>query len=250
MKKFELIIFDCDGVLVDSERITNQVFVSMLRDLGLNVTLEDMFEQFVGHSMAQCLEKIAQMLGQAVPPDFVASYRSRTKAALEAELLPIPGIQSALMRVQLPYCVASNGEHEKMRSTLGVTGLLEKFEAKLFSATDVAKPKPAPDVFLYAARHFAVAPENCLVIEDTPTGVCAGRAAGMTVFGYAALTPAHRLIAAGAHEIFTDMTSLPDLIARYQRSFSQRASRSSATAARAAAGYKSDEIVFGRPDNP
>ena len=213
MNKFDLIIFDCDGVLVDSERITNQVFAEMLNELGLPVTLEDMFEQFVGNSMPQCLQKITAMLGKEPPADFVNAYRARTKAALESTLLPIPGIEDALNLLKLPYCVASSGDHEKMRTTLGITGLWPRFEGKIFSVTEVGNPKPAPDVFLYAASRFGISPEKCAVIEDTPTGVSAGVAAGMTVFGYAALTPAHRLQSAGAHHIFTHMSELPRLLA-------------------------------------
>lgn len=212
MPQHKLIIFDCDGVLVDSERITNEVFVEMLNELGLPLTLEDMFEQFVGHSMSQCLEKISGMLGKPPPPEFLPSFRARTTAALESQLMPIPGIEAALDEIALPYCVASSGDHAKMRTTLGITGLLPRFAGTLFSVTEVAHPKPAPDVFLYAAQQCGATPIDCVVIEDTPTGVKAGVAAGMTVFGYAALTPAHRLVAAGAHYVFNDMALLPRLL--------------------------------------
>lgn len=212
MSRYKLIIFDCDGVLVDSERITNQVFVEMLNELGLPLTLDDMFEQFVGHSMSQCLDKISSLLGKAPPEEFVPTYRIRTKAALETKLLPIPGIEDALDKITLPSCVASSGDHEKMRVTLGITGLWPRFEGRIFSATDVPNPKPAPDIFLYAARQCGASPAECLVIEDTPTGVTAAIAAGMTVLGYSALTPAHRLLAAGAHHVFDSMADLPGLI--------------------------------------
>jgi HAD superfamily hydrolase (TIGR01509 family) len=212
MPKFKLVIFDCDGVLVDSERITNTVFAQMLNELGLPVTLDDMFEHFVGHSMAQCMDKITKMLGNVPPEDFSANYRRRTRLALESQLVAIPGIETALARITLPYCVASSGDHEKMRMTLGITGLLPHFEGKLFSVTEVEKPKPAPDVFLHAAARHGIAPADCVVVEDTPTGITAAVAAGMTVCGYAALTPEHRLRAAGAHAIFNDMAQLPALI--------------------------------------
>jgi HAD superfamily hydrolase (TIGR01509 family) len=212
MAKFELVIFDCDGVLVDSERITNQVFAQMLNELGLPVTLDDMFERFVGHSMPYCLEMIAELLGHAPPDGFVDNYRTRTRSALHSDLKAIPGIAEALDGIALPYCVASSGDHDKMRTTLGITGLLPRFEGKLFSVTEVARGKPAPDVFLYAASKFGVAPSACVVIEDTPTGVAAGVAAGMTVYGYAALMPAKRLQDAAAHLIFDNMANLPGLI--------------------------------------
>ncbi|MGY0559106.1 HAD family hydrolase [Lysobacter sp. A421] len=212
MSHYKLIIFDCDGVLVDSERITNQVFVDMLNELGLPLTLEDMFEQFVGHSMNQCLDKITSMLGKPPSADFLPAYRARTKNALESGLLPVPGIEDALDKLALPTCVASSGDHEKMRTTLGITGLWRRFEGRIFSVTEVANPKPAPDIFLHAANELNVSPANCVVVEDTPTGVAAAVAAGMTVLGYCGLTPAHRLQAAGAHHVFDSMDALPSLV--------------------------------------
>jgi HAD superfamily hydrolase (TIGR01509 family) len=211
LKGIDLVIFDCDGVLVDSELITNRVFARMINELGLPVTLDDMFEQFVGRSMTYCCDTIAKMLNRPVPERFIEEYHIRTTAALQAELQPVPGIEGVLDELAargIPYCVASSGSHEKMRTTLGITGLLSRFEKKLYSVTEVANGKPAPDVFLYAARECAARPSSCYVVEDTPTGVTAGVAAGMTVFGYCALTPAHRLIEAGAHYTFDAMSKL------------------------------------------
>jgi HAD superfamily hydrolase (TIGR01509 family) len=210
--KFGLVIFDCDGVLVDSELITNRVFARMLNELGLAVTLDDMFERFVGRSMPQCLELIAKLLGHPVPEPFVAEYQTRSAAALRAELKAVPDIEHVLAAIRVPYCVASSGTHEKMQTTLGITGLLPQFRGKMYSVTEVAQSKPFPDVFLHAARQQGVAPADCAVIEDTPTGVRAGVAAGMTVFGYCALTPKRRLIEAGAHHTFERMRDLPGLI--------------------------------------
>jgi HAD superfamily hydrolase (TIGR01509 family) len=212
MSDYKLVIFDCDGVLVDSERITNQVFVEMLNELGLPLTLDDMFEQFVGHSMGQCLDKITNLLGRRPPDDFLPTYRARTRVALESNLVAVPGMEDALDSITLPHCVASSGDHEKMRSTLGITGLWSRFEGKIFSVTEVKNPKPAPDVFLYAASQCGVSPADCVVVEDTPTGVAAAVAAGMTALGYSALTPAHRLLAAGAHRVFDRMSDLPGLL--------------------------------------
>ena len=213
MAPFDLIIFDCDGVLVDSELISNRILAGMLCDLGLNVTLQDMFERFVGHSMAHCLALIREGLGGEVPAGFEADYHARTDLAL-AELQSVPGVVEALERLALPCCVASNGEPDKIRRSLGRTGLLERFEGRLFSAAAVARGKPAPDLFLHAAATMGAAPERCVVVEDTSVGVTAGKAAGMTVFGYAGRTPAARLHAAGANVVFSDMTELPGLIAR------------------------------------
>jgi HAD superfamily hydrolase (TIGR01509 family) len=212
MNQFELIIFDCDGVLVDSERITNAVFAAMLGELGLIFTLEEMFDLFVGNSMAQCLEIIKGMLGKPAPETFVTEYRSRITVALEAELQPIEGIKDVLDRLNLPCCVASNGNHEKMRTSLSATNLLPYFEGKLFSVADVARGKPHPDIFLYAAEIMGVKPKHCLVIEDTPIGVTGGVAAGMTVFGYAKLMKPERLKQAGAAIAFNEMKLLPNLI--------------------------------------
>jgi HAD superfamily hydrolase (TIGR01509 family) len=219
-KRFDLVIFDCDGVLVDSELITNRVFAGMLSELGIQVSIEDMFERFVGRSMPQCLEIITGLLGRPVPDGFVEEYRAKSAAALRAELKTVPDIEMVLATVGLPFCVASSGTHEKMHTTLGITGLLPQFRGRMYSVTEVARSKPHPDVFLYAARQQGVAPAACAVIEDTPTGVRAGVAAGMTVFGYCALTPKAKLIEAGAHHTFERMRDLPQLIAGTARAAS------------------------------
>jgi HAD superfamily hydrolase (TIGR01509 family) len=212
MRRFGLVIFDCDGVLVDSEVITSRVFAAMLNELGIPATVDEVFDKFVGRSMTYCLEVIAQMLGRKVPADFAQQYHARTALALKTNLKMVPGIESALDEIRLPYCVASNGSHEKMQTTLGLTGLLPRFQGKLFSVADVARGKPFPDVFLYAAAQSGVAPSECAVVEDTPTGVTAGIAAGMTVYGYCAHTPIHRLIEAGAQYTFDRMSDLPGLL--------------------------------------
>jgi HAD superfamily hydrolase (TIGR01509 family) len=209
---FDLVIFDCDGVLVDSELITSRVFADMLRELGLVVTLEEMFERFVGHSTAHCLSIVRGLLGRDAPPGFLEAYHARTSRALGEELQPVAGIHDVLGALTIPFCVASNGEHPKMRSTLALTDLLARFEGRLYSATDVARGKPAPDLFLFAAAAMGAAPERCAVVEDTPVGVMAGVAAGMTVFGYARHMPTRRLREAGAAVVFTDMAELPALL--------------------------------------
>lgn len=212
MSTFELIIFDCDGVLVDSERITNTVLCDMLNELGLSVSLQDMFELFVGQSTAQDMALITQLLGHSPPDDFEEKFRQRSEAALRAGVKPVAGVAGLLDALRAPVCVASSGEHEKIRLTLGRTGLLDRFEGRIFSVMDVAKAKPDPDVFLLAARTLGVEPSACAVIEDSPTGVCAGTAAGMRVFGFCADTPQHKLRASGAHDVFSDMRQLPGLL--------------------------------------
>ena len=208
-------IFDCDGVLVDSEMITNRVFARMLAELGITMTLDDLFERFVGRSMTHCRTLIAELLQRPVPDAFMADFRARTAAALRAELEAVAGIEGvldALTAAGVPFCVASSGSHEKMRLTLGITGLLPRFEGRMFSVTEVPHTKPAPDVFLFAARRCGADPAACCVVEDTPTGVEAGVAAGMRVYGYSGLTPASRLTHAGAHVVFDEMKRLPALL--------------------------------------
>jgi HAD superfamily hydrolase (TIGR01509 family) len=210
-----LVIFDCDGVLVDSEIITNQVYVKMLNELGVPVTLDDMFEQFVGRPMSYCWELVEKMLGRPLPPRLVEEYRLRTTAALEAELKTVRGIEKTLDALDargVPFCVASSGTHEKMQTTLGLTGLLPRFAGRIYSVTEVARAKPAPDVYLYAAAKNGIDPAACCVVEDSPTGVTAGVAAGMTVYGYCGLTPRERLADAGAQFTFDEMERLPDLL--------------------------------------
>lgn len=209
-----LVIFDCDGVLVDSELISNRVFCAMLNELGLAVTLDDMFAHFVGSSMPQCLERIAQMLGHPPPDDFGDLVHRRIEAALADAVEPVSGIGEVLDGLRLPFCVASSGSHRKIRVTLGRTGLLDRFEGRIFSAEDVRHSKPAPDLFLHAASALGHAPADCIVVEDTPTGVRAGVAAGMRVLGFSAHTPAERLFGAGAHVVFKAMDELPALIER------------------------------------
>jgi HAD superfamily hydrolase (TIGR01509 family) len=208
----DLVIFDCDGVLVDSERITNRVFAAMLNEIGLGVTLEDMFDRFVGRSMDQCLEIISGLLGRDVPAGFVAEYRARSSAALLAEVKPVAGIAALLDALPLPFCVASNGTLEKMQTTLGITGLWPRFVGRVFSIDDVERGKPFPDLYLLAASRHGTPPARCAVIEDTPTGVTAGVAAGMSVYGYCALTPRTRLMEAGAMYTFERMQDLLGLL--------------------------------------
>jgi HAD superfamily hydrolase (TIGR01509 family) len=211
----ELVIFDCDGVLVDSEPITNAVFAEMLGELGLVMSLDDMYAHFKGHSMAQGIAIMERLLGAPAPADFVDAYRARSRAALAREVRPVRGIERALAGLDALgtlTCVASSGEHEKMQITLGKTGLLPRFEGRLFSVTEVARGKPHPDIFLHAAQCMGIAPSTTVVVEDSPVGVRAGAAAGMVVLGYADLTNPAELSAAGAACTFTDMHALPELV--------------------------------------
>ena len=215
---FELVIFDCDGVLVDSERVANEVFANVLEEVcGLEFTLEDMFDTFVGHSRLQCLEKIEALLGEPPPDELDRRYQQDINLALAQSVEAIRGIDSVLEQLDLPSCVASSGSHEKMRMTLGKTGLLDFFEGRIFSTSEVERGKPHPDIYLHAAARMGVSdPARCLVVEDSPIGVTGAVAANMTVFGFAELMPAHRLQASGAHRVFENMADLPELIASHR----------------------------------
>jgi HAD superfamily hydrolase (TIGR01509 family) len=211
MRPFDLVIFDCDGVLVDSERITNAVFAQLLAEIGLELTMEEMFEHFVGRTDAECMREVARRLGRPPPAGFAGALRQRAAEALRRDVRPVPGVEAALDAISLPVCVASSGAREKMELTLGVTGLLPRFRGRLFSATEVDRGKPAPDVFLHAARSLGVVPGRTAVVEDSPVGVTAGVAAGMRVFGFAAATAPERLCSRGAC-VFRDMAELPALL--------------------------------------
>lgn len=217
-KKLDLVIFDCDGVLVDSEPAANRVFAEMLGQIGLDVGIHEMYEEFVGRSMSHCMRLVEEKLGRPPPDDFVARLQERTFAAFEAELRPMPGIVEALDAIEVPVCVASSGELQKMQLTLGLTGLLPRFEGRLFSVTEVTRSKPAPDVYLHAAARLGAEPDACVVVEDSPIGAQAGVAAGMTVLGFCAHTPPGKLLAVGVQRTFADMRELPSLLARIGRS--------------------------------
>lgn len=213
---WEAIIFDCDGVLVDSEPISNRVFHKHLTAIGLQMSIEETMDTFVGRSMASCVEIIEARLGSPVPEGFLARLDAETLAALADAVEAVPGIEAALDAITCTTAVASSGSHDKMRVTLMRTGLRSRFSGRIFSATDaeVARGKPHPDLFLYAARRLGVDPARCAVIEDSLPGVEAAVAAGMRAFGFAARAPSPRLAAAGA-VVFDDMHRLPDLLARY-----------------------------------
>ena len=209
----ELVIFDCDGVLVDSERIAVKVDVEVFRRLGLTVTEEEVLDRFVGRSDAAIASEIEAELGRPLPADWAEEFMPLYREAYAAELQPVDGVATALDQITVPTCVASSGSHEKMRYTLGLTGLYERFAGRIFSVSEVPRGKPAPDLFLHAAAQMGVDPQDAAVVEDSRWGVEAARAAGMRVFAYAGgLTPADRL--AGPDTIvFVDMRELPRLVA-------------------------------------
>ncbi|MFI1365780.1 HAD family hydrolase [Streptomyces griseochromogenes] len=213
IKPIELVIFDCDGVLVDSERIAARVQVSLGAELGWPLTEEEVVERFIGRSHAAIREQVRERLGEETAAIWAERFEQLHREAVDADLAPVDGLPEALDAIALPTCVASSGSRDKMRHTLGRTGLYDRFAGRMFSASEVARGKPAPDLFLHAARRMGVAPAACVVVEDSRPGVLAARAAGMRALGYAGgLTPAVRLEGPGT-TVFDDMRKLPALVA-------------------------------------
>ena len=210
----ELVILDCDGVLVDSERLSVRVEARLITELGWPLTEQDVLERFVGRSDAHMRSEIEAALGRSVP-EWDERYRSALHEAFDAELTAVDGVVAALVELDrwgIATCVASSGTHDKMAVTLGLTGLYDRFAGRIHSATEVADGKPAPDLFLHAAAALGVDPGRCAVVEDSRYGVEAARAAGMASFGYAGgLTPADWLAGPGT-VVFEDMAALPGLL--------------------------------------
>ena len=210
--RFDLVLFDCDGVLVDSERLAVRVDVQVLASLGWHLTQAEVVERFVGKSDAHMKREVEAHLGRSLPVGWDHAFRDVYLETFRRELRPVDGVVEALDRIAVTACVASSGSHEKMRFTLGLTGLLDRFAGRIFSATEVANGKPAPDLFLHAAARMGADPSRCAVVEDSRFGVAAARAAGMASFGYAGgLTPAAWLEGPGT-VVFTDMRELPGLL--------------------------------------
>ncbi|WP_405931449.1 HAD family hydrolase [Streptomyces sp. NBC_00827] len=212
--RYELIIFDNDGVLVDSEPISNTLLAGYLTELGHPTSYEESLRDYMGSAMHRVHDLVEERTEQRLPADFDEVFHARVFAAFERELEPVPGAVQVLEKLAadgVPYCVASSGSHERIRVGHRKTGLDRWFdEGRVFSSQDVGRGKPAPDLFLYAAERMGVAPEKCVVVEDSPLGVQAAVAAGMDVYGFTAMTPADRL--AGATRLFSDMGQLADLL--------------------------------------
>ena len=207
-----LVIFDCDGVLVDSEPISVRIDVEMFAEVGLNVSAQEVIERFVGRSPEILVRAVEEQLGHPPPEGWESRGERRLRAAFEAELEPVDGIGEALERIAIPVCVASSSPPERLRFKLELTGLYERFAGRIFSAVEVANGKPAPDLFLHAARRMGVEPGDCKVVEDSRYGVQAARAAGMNVLGYAGgLTPVN-VLEGPRTVVFDDMRELPELL--------------------------------------
>jgi HAD superfamily hydrolase (TIGR01509 family) len=206
------VIFDCDGVLVDSEPLAVRVDVEMLAEVGVEMSEAEVIERYVGRSPEVMLAETEAHLGQRVPDGWFERGEARLRKTYATELRPVDGIEDALAALDLPMCVASSSGHESIRFKLELTGLYARFAGYIFSATEVRNGKPAPDLFLHAARRMGVDPSACVVVEDSRYGVQAARAAGMDVLGYAGgLTPAE-VLAGPRTTVFDDMRSLPELL--------------------------------------
>jgi len=218
----DLIIFDCDGVLVDSEVISCRAHAETLTRHGYPITAEQVLERFLGVSDREARQTIEREMGRELPDDFEAQMKQAALQRYTGELGAIPNIGEAIDAIRLPKCVASSGTPEKIHHGLTCAGLYDQLAPHIFSATQVSRGKPAPDLFLFAAEQMKVQPAQCLVIEDSVPGVTGGRAAGMTVLGFhggSHCQPGHAelLRAAGAAVTFGDMRTLPELIARAGR---------------------------------
>jgi HAD superfamily hydrolase (TIGR01509 family) len=219
--RFDLVIFDCDGVLVDSEIISCREHARLLTELGYPITADQVFERFLGRATHDTTAEVEAELGRSLPVDFVTQLKTRMDAAFASSLRAVPHLETALDALDRPFCVASSGTPDKIATSLRLVGLGHWFASRIFSAAQVARGKPAPDLFLFAASRMAVEPARCLVIEDSVPGVLGARAAGMTVLGYCGgshCRPDHAaaLSAAGAAASFDDMRQLTELIEKVE----------------------------------
>ncbi|UFZ02249.1 HAD family hydrolase [Bradyrhizobium ontarionense] len=215
----DLVIFDCDGVLVDSEVISCQAHADVLSLCGYPITADEVFDRFLGRSSKQATLEVEAELGRSLPDDFNARLQDRLFRAFEQDLRSIEGITDALDSIDIPVCVASSGSHQRMRVSLGATRLYDRLAPHIFSSSQVENGKPAPDLFLFAAAQMKARPWACVVVEDSPAGIRGAAAAGMTVLGFhggSHCRPDHAgsLQAAGATLVFDDMRQLPAILNR------------------------------------
>lgn len=212
----ELVIFDCDGVLVDSETITNLVFTRLINEAGWAISFDECCAHFKGRSLPSCLGDIEDRLGRKLSPNWLDNYYHQAHEALRTQVQIIPGARQAVAMVQRAgrqVCIGSSGPMEKMKITLGRVGLWDVFEGVIFNAAMVENGKPAPDLFLHAAKMMKVPPQHCVVVEDSPVGAAAARAAGMACLGYVggALRDDDGLQAAGA-DLIADLREIESFL--------------------------------------
>jgi HAD superfamily hydrolase (TIGR01509 family) len=212
MSPFDLVIFDCDGVLVDSERLAVAMESRILTAIGWPMSEAEVIQRFVGRSSAYMKVEIENVIGRSI--DWWKEFEEPIRILYESELTAVDGVKEALDAITTPTCVASSSSHSSLEFKLARTDLLERFHDRLFSSNDVEHAKPAPDIFLFAANQLGVLPDRCAVIEDSVNGVLAGLAAGMTVFAYASgVTGANELTFDGV-TVFREMRELPRLLAK------------------------------------
>jgi len=209
--RFKCIIFDCDGILVDSEATSIGVIVDLAKDAGVELDMEFAISEFSGQSLDYCFSYIEKHSQKRMPADVVPEFRRRTFEAFRTDLKAIPGSHDLQNRLTCPRCVASNAPMNKIELNLGLLDMIDFFDGNLFSAYDIQKWKPEPDLFLHAAEKMGFAPKECVVIEDSVAGVLAAVAGGFEVYGYANNRTAAKLEAAGA-KVFYDMNDLDSLL--------------------------------------
>lgn len=212
-----MVIFDCDGVLVDGERLMVKVEAQICLERGWQLTEEDIIREFVGLSDSAMRARLSQLVGEELGPDWDEEYTDRYRDALERDLEAVPGVERAIDVIEqagIPTCVASSGSHQKMALTLGKTGLLDRFAGRIYSATDpeVKAGKPAPDLFLHAADRMGVPPTECAVIEDSPFGIASAVVAGMTPYGFSGRVISADRLAGDGVTVFDSMSDLPALL--------------------------------------
>jgi HAD superfamily hydrolase (TIGR01509 family) len=186
LMKYKCVIFDCDGVLVDSESIGARVWVEMAKKLGLSISFKKAFDEFTGKSFNSIVESLSEKAKTEIPDDFEKEFRAKTYSAFQADLQPINGIHDVLKKITVPFCIASSGPTEKIDLNLAKVDLISFFPSdRIFSCYDIRKWKPDPAIYLYAAKQMGFRPEDCVVIEDSPFGVQAAIAGGFDVLIYA-----------------------------------------------------------------
>ena len=205
------IIFDCDGTLVDSEDITNRIIAEMASELGITMTGDEATAPFGGKPLNAVLYKMRELSGKEIPDDWLPRLIKKVSESWKTELNPVHGVRELLESLEIPICVASNGESIHIHQSLEMTGLRDFFDGNIFSASDIGVPKPAPDLFLYAAKKMGFKPEQCVVVEDSIPGVIAANRAKIRVYGLVKLCSAEELDNAGAIP-FTNMRDLPVLL--------------------------------------
>ena len=211
--KYKCIIFDCDGVLVDSENISAKVFREMVSELGCNLDFETVLKQITGTSMKENLKFFTEKVGHNLPENFETDFRKRSYEMFKKELQPVPGVRELLKRIKVPVAVASSGPVEKIKQNLETTNLLKKFDGNIFSSYVIKSWKPEPDIYLHAAKQMGFRPKECAVIEDSLTGVKAAKAGGFDVFGFTRKGNEQAFEKLGA-TVFFDLSELDKLLQR------------------------------------